>query len=285
MAQSSAVASGDLATSTQFNNLRNDILSTTLGHHHDGTNGREHGDSNLKLRNPGNTYSYTVRTGTIGANYDLILPTITGNDTLVSLALAQTLVNKTLTTPTITSFANATHDHADSAGGGSHVAASTTVAGVIELATATETSGGSLTTRAITPDGLAGSSIFGTQTIQMVVVDFTSDVTTGNGKFVFHIPSTLQGMNLDTVHALVVTDGSGGVTTIQLYNITDSQDMLSTPITIDSGEVGSDTAATAAVINTSYDDVAENDRIQVDIDTVSSTPPKGLIVTLTFLLP
>ena len=40
MAESAAVASGDLATAAQYNNLRNDVLSTTLGHVHDGTNGR-----------------------------------------------------------------------------------------------------------------------------------------------------------------------------------------------------------------------------------------------------
>jgi len=45
MAQSSAVASGDLATATQYNNLRDDSISTTLGHVHDGTNGRVHGDA------------------------------------------------------------------------------------------------------------------------------------------------------------------------------------------------------------------------------------------------
>ena len=38
---------------------------------------------------------------------------------LVTISATQTLTNKTLTTPTIASFANAGHDHADSAGGGS----------------------------------------------------------------------------------------------------------------------------------------------------------------------
>ena len=52
-------------------------------------------------------------------------------------------------------------------------------------------------------------------------------------------------------------------------------------LTIDSAETGSDTAATAAVINTSNDDLATNDVLRVDIDAVSTTPPQGLIVTLT----
>ena len=40
------------------------------------------------------------------------------NDTFAFVTLAQTLVNKTLTTPTIGSFTNATHNHQAAAGGG-----------------------------------------------------------------------------------------------------------------------------------------------------------------------
>lgn len=46
------------------------------------------------------------------------------NKTFVSLDNTQTLVNKTLTTPTIASFANANHDHSNSAGGGSTISPS-----------------------------------------------------------------------------------------------------------------------------------------------------------------
>jgi hypothetical protein len=61
--------------------------------------------------------------------------------------------------------------------------------------------------------------------------------------------------------------------------------MLSTKLTIDSAETGSDTAAAAAVINTSTDDVATNDLLRIDVDAVSTTAPKGLIITLEFQLP
>jgi hypothetical protein len=40
MTQSSAVTSGQSATSTQYNNLRDDVISTSTGHSHDGTNAR-----------------------------------------------------------------------------------------------------------------------------------------------------------------------------------------------------------------------------------------------------
>jgi len=41
-----------------------------------------------------------------------------GTDTFAMLDTTQTLTNKTLTTPTISDFTNATHDHEDTAGGG-----------------------------------------------------------------------------------------------------------------------------------------------------------------------
>jgi len=49
MAQSSAVSSGELATATQYNNLRDDVLSVTTGHLHDGSNGRNDGAFNLNV--------------------------------------------------------------------------------------------------------------------------------------------------------------------------------------------------------------------------------------------
>jgi hypothetical protein len=61
--------------------------------------------------------------------------------------------------------------------------------------------------------------------------------------------------------------------------------MLSTKLTIDSAEIGSDTALTAAVINAANDDVATNQWIRVDLDAVQTTKAKGLIVTLGFRLP
>jgi len=61
--------------------------------------------------------------------------------------------------------------------------------------------------------------------------------------------------------------------------------MLSTVITIDSNETGSDTAATPAVIDTANDDVAENDLIRIDVDAKSTTAPEGLIVSCDFRKP
>jgi len=72
----------------------------------------------LQLNNPANTFQYIFTGAAIAADRILNLPLLTGTDTLVTAAFAQTLTNKTLTTPTITSFVNATHNHQAAAGGG-----------------------------------------------------------------------------------------------------------------------------------------------------------------------
>lgn len=121
--------------------------------------------------------------------------------------------------------------------------------------------------------------------VQATVFDYATNVSTGDGKFYFHIDDSLNGMNLVRIHAEVITAGTTGTTDIQIANVTQAVDMLSTKLTIDSGETGSDTAATPAVIDTANDDVATNDLIRVDVDAVSTTPPQGLIVTMIFETP
>ncbi len=62
----------------------------------------------------------------------------------------------TVETPTIASFANSAHDHADAAGGGAVVSGSTTVTGVGEVAIASEVNTGTDAARAVSPDGSNG---------------------------------------------------------------------------------------------------------------------------------
>jgi len=103
----------------------------------------------------------------------------------------------------------------------------------------------------------------------------------GDGKAYLPIPAFLNGWNLVSVHAWVDTVSTSGLVTVMIRNKTDAQDMLSTALTIDANENGSDTAATPAVINTSYDDVATYDILEVDVDG-AGTGAKGLIVTAGF---
>jgi len=150
-------------------------------------------------------------------------------------------------------------------------------------ATSSEINTGTENNKYITPDGLAGSNI-GTKMIQLKVCDDATALTTGDGKIIFMIPEEMNGMNLVKAHAMVSTVSSSGTPTIQIRNVTDSVDMLSTKITIDASEYTSYTAATAPVIDTSKDDVATGDRIAIDVD-VAGTGAKGLTIFLAFRLP
>jgi len=80
----------------------------------------------------------------------------------------------------------------------------------------------------------------------------------------FRIPSVLHNWNIISVYG---SRKSGtGILTIQLRNVTDAVDVLSTKMTIDSGETDTATAAVAPVIDTTKDDVANGDQFAIDVD-------------------
>ena len=127
-------------------------------------------------------------------------------------------------------------------------------------------------------------SDLGKRVIQVKVIDDATTLTTGDGKVIFLVPQELNGYNLVGANAFVTTVSSSGTPTVQIRNVTDAVDMLSTRITIDASEYTSYTAAAAAVVNATYDDVATGDRLAVDVD-VAGTGAKGLGIVLTFQLP
>lgn len=132
-------------------------------------------------------------------------------------------------------------------------------------------------------DGSATPTFKVVKDIIVQVLDGTTDMAVGDGKAYFTIPASANGMNLTAVHARVVTAGTTGTCTIQIANVTQAADMLSTRISIDTTpETGSDTAEAPAVIDTNNDDVATNDLLRIDIDTIHTTAAKGLVVTLQF---
>lgn len=175
-------------------------------------------------------------------------------------------------------------DLADGSLTGSKVsAASDSAAGVIELATAGETTTGTATDRAVTPDGLAGS-YFGKRTVTIKLQDDATAPTVVDGIIIFTVPATLSGMNLVAVSASVTTVSSSGLPEWDLYNLTDSTDMLSTDLTIDATEYNSKDATTAAVIDATHDDVVTGDRIRIDCDS-AGTGTKGAQIDLVFQTP
>lgn len=108
-------------------------------------------------------------------------------------------------------------------------------------------------------------------------------VISGNGAagFAYRVPPTLDNTVLSYVAAHCETAGNGN-TVIQIRNATAAVDMLSTSITLGSGEVDSTENAAQPVINTSNDVVSAGDKIYFDFDSVPGTPPEVIIVTMEF---
>lgn len=186
------------------------------------------------------------------------------------------------TSPVVEHILNA-HDVNDLVDG---IVAEHTQAGLHNKAVASDVNAGTSTTKLMHPDGFAGSN-FGRRVVEIIVFNDATDVTTGDGAgdVFFRVPSVMNGMNLVAVAAQVQTAGTTGTTDIQIHNVTQAADMLTTKITIDSTETDSSTAATPAVIDTANDDVATGDSIRIDVDATSTTKAKGLVVELQFQLP
>lgn len=123
--------------------------------------------------------------------------------------------------------------------------------------------------------------------VELPIFPPATDTATGDGKAFIRVPAELNGMNLTGVAMAVSTAGATGTTDVQIHRVraAASVDMLSTKLTIDSAEVDTSTAATPAVIDAANDDVATGDQIYIDVDAVSTTKAKGLIVEMRFELP
>lgn len=155
--------------------------------------------------------------------------------------------------------------------------------GSLATASISEVNTGTDTAKAVTPDSLAGSK-FGVMAATFPSLA-THEMVAGDGWSKIVLPSYYNGMNLVDVMATVNTAGTTGTALIQVHNVTQAADMLTTRINIDSGGTSSKAASTQAVIDTSNDDVATGDVIRIDVDAVHTTPALGLVVYLFFQLP
>lgn len=125
----------------------------------------------------------------------------------------------------------------------------------------------------------------GRKIVQQMIFAPDAATATGDGKGYLHICPPLSSKNLVYCHARLIAPGGGsGTTDIQIARNRNGSivDMLTTKITIDVNETGSDTAAAAYAINTSNDDVVDNDLLRIDVDAVAGTPGSGAIITLGF---
>ena len=135
-------------------------------------------------------------------------------------------------------------------------------------ATAAEVNTGTSTAKYVSPDSLEGSK-YGVRTIVRDVIAHDADQATGTslgGDFVMPIGGTVIEVGLT-----VSTAGTTGVGTYDIHK--NGTTILSTKITVDSGEKTSRTAATDSVISVAA--VAEGDIYTFDIDGVQTTEAKG----------
>ena len=169
---------------------------------------------------------------------------------------------------------------------GDEASASTTVSGVAELATAAEMDTATDTGRVLGVNEFNDSD-WGARVVFVVVLDDTTDtaVADGEGDFEWVPGDILAGYNIVDIECGVYVAGTTNTTDIQLHNVTSAADVLSTKCTIDSTETSSHTAATAAVISASEDDITSADRFRFDVDAISTTAAKGLWIELTLRKP
>ena len=136
--------------------------------------------------------------------------------------------------------------------------------------------------------GYTTTSSFNTytgSTNRIVSIKVISDIdilTIGNSKVIFTVPIELNNYNLSNVGVSIITSGSTQPNVqVQITNLTTNNAMLSTQITIDSGQTTSYASNIQPVINPTYKKVSTGHELSIDVNAVG-TNVKGLQINLTF---
>ena len=127
---------------------------------------------------------------------------------------------------------------------------------------------------------LASNSSFVERALAMKAIPDTLELYVGDGIARIVVPSTLDGLKLNSIGAHVFTAGSSGSNTIMLYNESKSVDILTTGVIIEESETDSSTSGTPPLIS-SNNTVNTADVLRIDVDTIS-TGAKGLEVRMVF---
>ena len=134
--------------------------------------------------------------------------------------------------------------------------------------------------------GAVGSAETGHVTFQVVFGSSGGALAAANDQGSFIIPGWMTGTwNLTTVHISVGTAGAAGSNkpSYQIHNVSDAANMLTTVVTLDLSETGSDTAAVAYAIDAANDDVTAYKRIRIDCTLMSDTVAQGFgVATMEF---
>lgn len=120
--------------------------------------------------------------------------------------------------------------------------------------------------------------------VHLKIFTDTTAVAAGNDARRFVITDDLGGTYLRSANATVTTVGSSA-TTVQVHNLTNTDDLLDTVITIDSGDTNSYDSATPHVVDDSGDPqinyITRGDVLRIDVDS-AGTGAMGLEVLLEF---
>ena len=161
-----------------------------------------------------------------------------------------------------------------------------------QIATAGKVSGAALITLGNIP--ATGGTVPSANLRKHIVLTVTAPAdapVVGDGAMYFTCPPELNGMNLVDADASTITAGTGVTVMVARGRRSAANgactyaDMLSTAITIDTGEYDSANATTPAVIDTTKDDIVVStyvDLIRIDVDVASG---KGLEIRLAFQTP
>jgi hypothetical protein len=119
--------------------------------------------------------------------------------------------------------------------------------------------------------------------VHLKIFSDTTAAAAGDDARRFVTTDDLGGTFLRSVHATVTTVG-GGATVIQIHNLTNTDDLMTTRTTIDTGDTNSYDSATPHVMDDSgtppINYITRGDVLRVDVDTGSSA--MGLEVLLEF---
>ena len=114
--------------------------------------------------------------------------------------------------------------------------------------------------------------------VQTPIFDAGTSASVGDNRWSFVVPASYDTTLISSVKAVVFgTAGATGSTTFDLYNVTRGYSTLSTKVTIS----GTATSGTGTV-NPTKNEVLTDDLLRVDVDTVTTTAPKGIIFIVEF---
>lgn len=120
-----------------------------------------------------------------------------------------------------------------------------------------------------------------TRVVQVHISDTT--LTVGDTFATFFIPAELNNFDLIRAEMCAKISSTTGNPTIQLRNVTDAADVLTTKITLDTGEKTSYTAATPSVVDTGNDSFVTGNEIAIDVDSAGTA--EDVYVILSFRKP